>query len=478
MESLYRSAGVVLAEWHAKAKRKPLVIRGARQVGKSTLVRDFARARGLRLAEVNLERHTLLEPCFRRLEIPAIRAEIEAITERPLAAPDTLLFLDEIQATPSAFAALRYLHEELPRLAMVAAGSLLEFVLREPGFSVPVGRIEYLHLGPMGFGEFLRALGEMRLIDLIEGWEPGAIFAEAAHRRLLECHRQFLFTGGMPEAVADYAANRHAAAVKDIHRSIADTYRDDFAKYAGGGNSLLRLQRVFDYVPSAVGQKIKYANIGGDERARDLRKAIDQLAAARVIWRVHHSDCSGLPLEAQLDPDIYKCLFLDVGLMNHVCGLDWAAIRRRDERRLANEGGLAEQFVGQHLLFRERGREQPSLCYWLREGKRDNAEVDYVIARGDWIVPVEVKAGSAGSLKSLAQFLARKIDPVHQPRVALRFDLNPPTLAEHEHQLTSTPPATVSYMMLSLPAYMVEQAGRLFDILRDRRPASPNRKRG
>jgi len=467
MDSLYRNAGVVLAEWHAKTKRKPLVIRGARQVGKSTLVRDFARARGLRLAEVNLERHALLEPIFRRLEIPAIRAEIEAITELPLAAPDTLLFLDEIQATPSAFAALRYLHEELPRLAMVAAGSLLEFVLREPGFSVPVGRIEYLHLGPMGFGEFLRALGEMHLIDLIEAWEPGAIFAEAAHRRLLECHRQFLFAGGMPEAVAEYAANRHAAAVKDIHRSIADTYRDDFAKYAGGGQSLLRLQRVFDYVPGAVGQKIKYANIGGEERARDLRKAIDQLAAARVIWRVHHSDCSGLPVEAQLDPDIYKCLFLDVGLMNHVCGLDWAAIRRRDERRLVNEGGLAEQFVGQHLLFRAGGREQPSLCYWLREGKRDNAEVDYVIARGDWMVPVEVKAGSAGTLKSLTQFLARKIDPTHQPRLALRFDLNPPTLADHQHELTSDPSTVIGYTMLSLPAYMVEQAGRLLELLRD-----------
>jgi predicted AAA+ superfamily ATPase len=260
--------------------------------------------------------------------------------------------------------------------------------------------------------------------------------------------------------------NRHAAAVKDIHRSIADTYRDDFAKYARGGPSLLRLQRVFDYVPSAIGQKIKYANIGGEERARDLRKAIDQLAAARVIWRVHHSDCSGLPLEAQLDPDVYKCLFLDVGLMNHVCGLDWAAIRRRDERRLANEGGLAEQYVGQHLLFREGGRAQPSLCYWLREGKRDNAEVDYVIARGDWIVPVEVKAGSAGTLKSLTQFLARKIDPAHQPRLALRFDLNPPTLADHDHELTSDPGTAIVYTMLSLPAYMVEQAGRLLDMLR------------
>lgn len=467
MESLYRNAGAVLSEWHAKTKRKPLVIRGARQVGKSTLVRDFARARGLRLAEVNLERHALLEAVFRRLETPAIRAEIEAITELPLAAPDVLLFLDEIQATPSAFAALRYLHEELPGLAMLAAGSLLEFVLREPGFSVPVGRLEYLHLGPMGFGEFLRALGEMHLLDLIEAWEPGATLAEAAHRRLLEYHRQFLFTGGMPEAVAEYAANRHAAAVKDIHRSITDTYRDDFAKYAGGGHSLLRLQRVFDYVPSTIGQKIKYANIGGEERARDLRKAIDQLAAARVMWRVHHSDCSGLPLEAQLDPDVYKCLFLDVGLMNHVCGLDWAAIRRRDARRLANEGGLAEQFVGQHLLFRGGGREQPSLCYWLREGKRDNAEVDYVIARGDWIVPVEVKAGSAGTLKSLTQFLARKIDPAHQPRLALRFDLNPPALAEHEHQLTSDPSTAIVYSILSLPAYMVEQAGRLLDVLRD-----------
>lgn len=473
MSSLYRNDGAVLTAWHGKKKRKPLVIRGARQVGKSTLVRDFAQTRGLRLAEVNLERHALLEPVFQRLDVAAIRAEIEAITELPLAAPDTLLFLDEVQATPSALAALRYLYEEMPSLAVVAAGSLLEFVLRAPGFSVPVGRIEYLHLGPMGFGEFLRALGETHIAGLIEQWEPGALFAAAAHQRLLECQRQYLLTGGMPEAVAEYAARRHVAAVKDVHRSIADTYRDDFAKYAGAGGSLLRLQRVFDYVPGAVGQKIKYANISRDERSRDLRKAIDQLAAARVIWCVRHSDCSGLPLEAQVDPNVYKCLFLDVGLMNHVCGLDWSAIRRWDQRRLVNEGGLAEQFVGQHLLFRDCGRAQPSLCYWLREGKRDNAEVDYVISRGDWIIPIEVKAGSAGSLKSLAQFLAHKIDAKHQPRIALRFDLNPPTLADHEHQLTSDPSMAVSYTMLSLPAYMVEQAGRLLDILRKKRPLRP-----
>jgi hypothetical protein len=473
MSLLARTAATVLTEWHGKTKRKPLVIRGARQVGKSTLVRDFARAQGLRLAEINLERHVLLDPLFRRLDIPAIRAEIEAITELPLAAPNTVLFLDEIQATPSALAALRYLYEEMPGLAVVAAGSLLEFVLREPGSSVPVGRIEYLHLAPMGFGEFLQALGETHLAGIIDQWEPGAIFAEAAHHRLLECQRQYLLAGGMPEAVAEYTAHRHVAAVKDVHRSIADTYRDDFAKYARAGNSLLRLQRVFDYVPGAVGQKIKYANISRDERARDLRKAIDQLAAARVIWCVHHSDCSGLPLESQLDPNIFKCLFLDVGLMNHICGLDWSAIRRWDERRLVNEGGLAEQFVGQHLLFRGGGREQPTLRYWLREGKRDNAEVDYVISRGDWIVPVEVKAGSAGSLKSLAQFMARKIDAERQPRVALRFDLNPPSLADCAYHLTSSPGTPVPYTMLSLPAYMVEQAGRLLDALREQRPFHP-----
>ena len=187
--------------------------------------------------------------------------------------------------------------------------------------------------------------------------------------------------GGMPEAVAAYSATRHFADVTPVHQSIVDTYQDDFAKYASA-RVRLRLQRVFNYVPRAVGRKVKYTQIDREETARELRVAIDLLAKARVIAPVFHSACSGVPLHAEVDWKTYKLLFLDIGLMNRLCGLDWLALKDLDDRRLINEGALAEQFVGQHLLYLAEGRETPRLNYWLREGKSANAEVDYAIARG------------------------------------------------------------------------------------------------
>ncbi len=438
------------------------MIRGARQVGKSTLVRDFARARSLRLVEVNLEQHRALEPVFRTLDVSPILAELEAISGVSPAGRNALVFLDEIQATPSALAALRYLFEQRPDIAVIGAGSLLEFVLRSHEFSMPVGRIEYLHLGPMMFGEFLLAVGDGHLARLLDGMRLGEPLARSAHQKLLRRQREYLLVGGMPEAVAEHASGSGFIAVADVHRAIAATYRDDFAKYGSTSASLLRCQRVFDYVPGAVGTKIKYANISRDERAREVRTAIEMLSLARVIWRVHHSDCSGLPLQAQVDPNIYKCLFLDVGLMSHMCGLDWSSVASPDERRLVNEGGLAEQFIGQHLLFREGGLVEPFLGYWLREGKHDNAEVDYVISQGGRIVPIEVKAGTAGSLKSLHQFVARKLQRggIRRP-IVIRFNLNPPSLTDHSHKLSHAPETSVHFTMLSLPLYLVEQTLRL-----------------
>ena len=177
-----------------------------------------------------------------------------------------------------------------------------------------------------------------------------------------------------------------------------------------------------------------------------------------MIWPVNHGDCAGIPLGAKLDPHVYKCLFLDVGLVTLMTGVDWRAVGNWDDRELVREGGLAEQFIGQHLLFRKNGLELPSLCYWLRDGKSTNAEVDFVIEHERSIVPVEVKSTTAGSLRSVHRFLNRKIKATGTP-VVLRFDLNPPSLSEHEHRLNGE--QRVRYRMLSLPLYMVEQCERL-----------------
>ena len=266
----------------------------------------------------------------------------------------------------------------------------------------------------------------------------------------------------MPEAVAAYASNRSFADVTPVHQSIVDTYQDDFAKYASA-QVLLRLQRVFNHVPRSVGRKVKYTQISREETARELRAAIDLLAKARVIAPVFHTPCSGVPLHADVAWKTYKLLFLDIGLMNRMCGLDWLALKDLDDRRLVNEGSVAEQFVGQHLLYLEEGRETPRLHYWLREGRSANAEVDYAIARGARIVPVEVKAGASGALRSLHQFaLARGT------RLAVRFDLNPPTLQSIRHQVSGTR-QSVEMTLLSLPLYMVGQLGRLLDRMRQER---------
>jgi uncharacterized protein len=444
-----------LQKWYDNPRRKPLVIRGARQVGKSTLVRHFAQKNQLTLNEVNLERHLRLDSIFATLDVQHILREIEGLTGQSVS--NSLLFLDEIQATPHALQALRYLYEEKPELPIIAAGSLLEFALAKQSFSMPVGRIEYLHLGPMSFEEYLFE-ADAQLLSYLNACESASPIPITAHERLLERQREYMLMGGMPEAIQAFVHSGAFTEVAAVQRSIMDTYQDDFSKYATQ-NVLLRLQTLFNFVPRTVGQKVKYSNISRDETAREMRAAIEMLSKARVISPVVHSHCSGLPLHAEIETSIYKLLFLDVGLMNHACGLDWLAVSTLDERSFVNEGAMAEQFVGQHLLYRHEGRETPRLCYWLRERKVSNAEVDYVISRGDMIVPIEVKAGKSGTLRSLHQFVLHK-----KTTLAVRFDLNPMSIQRVEHKIDAS--TSIAFDLLSLPLYMVGQLNRLIDSYR------------
>lgn len=460
-----------LSEWLSAPRRKPLVLRGARQVGKSTLVRQFAAHQGLVLNEVNLERHLHLEKIFASLDVTQIRAEIEALVGHSITAPKSLLFLDEIQATPSALQALRYFYEDLPAVPVIAAGSLLEFALSKHGFSMPVGRIEYHHMGPMSFREFLEAV-EPPLCRYLDEVSPTVKLPESAHLKLLQRQRQYLFVGGMPEAVLALTETGSLEEATAVHRRIVSTYEDDFAKYAKQ-RELALLQHVFRQIPRQVGQKVKYVNLSREERARDVRGALDLLVKARVCSRVCASSCAGVPLQADTDDTICKLLFLDIGLMNHLCGVDWLALSRLDDKRLVNEGAMAEQFIGQHLAYTSAGTEAPQVAYWLREGRAANAEVDYVVSRGPEIFPVEVKAGSAGSLRSLHQFAAQK-----KTRVAIRFDLNPPSRQQVEHALSPAHgPAQVQFDLISLPLYAVGEIGRVLDALRaeEQQTNKPNR---
>lgn len=454
---LKRDAENFLAAWLESRQRKPLVLRGARQVGKSTLVRRFAREKGLILNEINLERHLRLDELFKTTDIPNICRELEAITDRAIKTGGSLLFLDEIQATPHALMALRYFHEELPELPVIAAGSLLEFTLTEHSFSMPVGRIVYYHLHPLSFSEFVGAM-EPALARYLTELTPAAPPPAAAHQRLSQLQRQFFFVGGMPEAVASYRENGSLAAVAEIQRSIIGTYQDDFAKYARR-DDLLLLQKVLAFVPGALGRKIKFSAIDREQRAARVKEAVELLTKARVCHKVCHSHCTRVPLAAEASDSVFKLLFLDIGLANHLLGLDWTAINGMDDRQLVNEGGMAEQFIGQHLVDISRGLEPPRLHYWLREGKSANAEVDYVISLGKRIIPVEVKAGKSGSLKSLQHFIHRR-----KLKLAVRFDLNPPSRQEVAHTITTGAGSEeVRFALVSLPLYAVGELPRIID---------------
>ncbi|MCU0644755.1 MAG: AAA family ATPase [bacterium] len=455
-----RFAEEKLKKWLEHPYRKPLIIRGARQVGKSTMVRNFANANNLNLIEVNLEKYLELDNIFQTLKIQNIIREIEGLTGKSALSANSLLFLDEIQATPHALQALRYFYEELPRLPVIAAGSLLEFALSKHNFSMPVGRIEYLYLGPMTFEEFLIE-SDKNLLDYLTDFGLATSIPQTVHKRLLEKHREFLFIGGMPEAVLRYIQTNQLSEAISVHQSILETYKDDFSKYVRQ-EQLIRLHRVFDYVASAVGDKVKYSNISKDDKARELKIAIDLLSKAGLITPVYHSSCAGIPLNAQADSSKFKLLFLDVGLMNRVCGLDWLALNSMDERKLVNEGSIAEQFIGQHLLYPNNSAETPSLNYWLREEKTSNAEIDYVISRGDLILPAEVKAGKSGSLKSLFQFALDK-----KTQIAIRFDLNLPSIQNIAHNIQQNQRTEiVSLTLISLPLYLVCQLNRLIDGIR------------
>lgn len=447
-----------LDDWIVNSRRKPLVIRGARQVGKSTLVRQFAEKKHLRLSEVNLERYPKLIDIFTTHDTGKILKEIEFICRKgPIKGPECLLFLDEIQAVPIALQTLRYFHEDCPDLPVIAAGSLLEFALAKHSFSMPVGRIEYLFMGPVTFAETLDALGETDLLNLMAEYELSQLFPEAAHERLVEHLRLYFLIGGMPEAVQLFIDTQDLRRVFEVHASIIETYRDDFAKYATRSD-LLRLHRVFDHIPMRAGHRIKYAAIDPHEQARDLGRALDLLTKAQVVMKAYHTDASGLPLQATMDLRKFKTYFMDCGLMNAMCGIQWISLEDLKSKQFINKGSVAEQYFAQHLALSGENNKRPVLTYWLREGRASNAEVDFVVQFGQSIVPMEIKSGKSGSLKSLLQFVHQKKSPF-----AMRFDLNRPSFQKVKHAIRQkTETVDVAFDLVSLPLYMMHEAERIF----------------
>ena len=450
---MLRFALEYLKTWKLKPNRKPLVIRGARQVGKTYLARLFAKEYFEQLVEINFERDPEIALLFTSKDPRKIVQLLELQYNISIQPGTALLFLDEIQATPEVLASLRYFYEELPELYVIAAGSLLEFALEEPAFSMPVGRIEYLHLGPMQFEEFLLAAGKDKLVTFLNEFSLGDSIPGPLHRQLMGLLRIFLVTGGMPEAVAVYLNSNSWQECESTKHGLIATFQDDFNKYAKRVKHQ-RLQLLFKKIPLLAGSKFKYVNVDRNERAGDLAKALNLLFRARVAYPVYHSSCSGIPLGATTNPKKFKLLFLDVGLMSTVTGLNLLDYEKAGDVMRVNAGSVCEQYVGQHLLFSRHPYYEPEVYYWIREKKNSSAEVDYVISEGTLIVPIEVKAGKSGTLKSLHLFLREK-----HHSLGVRFNTDIPSVLESQTALADG--LNIPYRLLSLPLYMVGQARRL-----------------
>ncbi len=380
-----------------------MLIRGARQVGKSYTVQEFGENGFDNLVTVNFELQPEFEKCFSSLVPGEIVDKLAIMAKADIQASKTLLFLDEIQQCPRAIASLRYFYEQMPELHVIGAGSLLEFALAKSDFSMPVGRIQFLHMRPLSFAEFLWAMGEGRARNKMETDLAGV--DEAVHEHLLPLLRQYMLLGGMPAVVAEYLAGKNIRRALKIQTLIAQSYRNDFGKYASAGKHR-HLQKAFLQIPKLVGQKIKYAHIDPDVQSRNIKEAILLLEQAGVTTRVKKTSGDAPPLEAMAKEGYYKALFLDIGLMQNLCGLAGEIPFSQDLLSI-NRGALAEQFVGQELLAYQDRDQVPALYYWTRDARGSKAEVDYLYQHGSTILPIEVKAGKTGRLKSLHMFLAK-----------------------------------------------------------------------
>lgn len=453
MLNISRNALCFLDQWVQDPSRKPLVIRGARQVGKTWLVREFAALHHLDLIEINFEFEPAKKDCFIENDPAKIWLHLELICGRRMIPEQSVLFLDEIQAFPEILAKLRWFKEKMPQLIVIVTGSLLEFILDEHAFSMPVGRISYLHLEPLSFDEFLGAENPVLQAFLrAYSWETIPL---DIHQKCLDYLRTYTLVGGLPAAVSTWITTRSWIAVNQVHHDILITYRDDFARYKGRLDMTL-FDTVFACIPKYVGSKIVYRQVSPDHQAASIKKVMQLIATARVIHMIHATHANGIPLGAEIREKFNKIICLDVGLMNASLGISFAHLKNSADIDFINQGAIAEQLVGQLLRTIEPFYIEPSLYYWQRTEPASNAEVDYVIQHEGAVLPIEVKAGTKGSMQSLHLFMGLK-----KLLTAVRLNTDRPITIP---VCTKTALGDLAeYKLISLPIYLIGEIHRLIE---------------
>jgi len=451
---MIRFAAKELDNWLKNHNRKPMVLRGARQVGKTWLVRDLAKRQKLKLIELNFERLPNLADLFSENNPEEILRNIEAELATTIKPESSLLFLDEIQAAPELFSKLRWFKEDMQKLPVIAAGSLLDFALNKYQYSMPVGRITYFHLEQLSFFEFVLGTGNEALYKKLLSFSLETVMPESLHEKCVGLYHDYCLVGGMPEVVREWVNSKNLKSCIKIQQDLLATYRDDFHKYGGEINAGL-LNRIMLSIAEQLGNKFVYSRVDPAKKIVRIKKALTKLSQAKVCTKVLHTAGNGLPLGAESNEKFFKVLMVDIGLISVQLGLSSTKYSEAKNVIFSNKGGLAEQFVGQHLRAAQTPLTAPHLFYWQRTGGR-LGEIDYIIQHGNRVVPVEVKSGSAGSMKSLHQFMAEK-----RLDFAVRCNTNQVSLENIRVKTTMGKP--VSYRLLSIPVYLTERLNGLIE---------------
>ena len=396
----------VLLDWKNQKNRKPLMLRGARQVGKSTAVQELSKHFEYYI-EINFEAQIDIQTFFSgNLDPKTICENLSLYFNTPIIPDKTLLFFDEIQGCVSALSSLRFFYEKMPELHLISAGSLLEFALEElPSFGV--GRVRSIFVYPLSFDEFLGSLGEQKLIDLKKQASPTKPLSLPFHQKLTEYFKKFLIVGGMPEAVALYANGSSLLEVQAVLDDLIISIKADFAKYKKRVPPT-RISEVFDAVIQQTGGKFIYTKAATQTSLVQIKEAVQLLMMAGLVIPVTHSSANGIPLGAEIDEKKRKLIFLDTGLYQRVLGLDAGKLLAQNDFDAINKGAIAEMFVGLEYLKYGNPFRHENLYYWHRESANSNAEIDYVIQQGEQIIPLEIKASNKGAMQSMFMFLKEK----------------------------------------------------------------------
>lgn len=385
-----------LESWRIDPYRKPLIIQGCRQVGKSWLIREFGKQFD-DFIEINFEKNKSVHQYFSSdLKIKNILERLSILERKKISAGKTLIFFDEIQACEGALRSLRYFKEDMPELHIIAAGSLLEFALNKIG--IPVGRVQFMHVYPLSFAEYLTNLGHHQIREFLLKKENDPVI----HQQLIGHLKNYMWLGGMPAVIDAWINDHNPVVCQHIQDEIIESYQIDFHKYATQ-REIPYVTKVFEKIPALLGEKFKYSNIDSDIRSGYLKNALLLLDSAGIANRCLHTSAQRPPLGAESDEKKFKVFYFDIGIAARILGLDvkqWLL----NPSQLAYQGSFAEQFVAQEMLAYSDFHKKHNLYYWHREAKSSNAEVDFVIMKGGNIVPVEVKSSHKGRMKSMDLF--------------------------------------------------------------------------